>query len=91
MIDDVDVGSTKKQLAVDGVVIATAANRRRMAWRTTSDNIMVHLSAVLSTTYTLKDVDDPRIKMQHASYVSRLLVQNTSSSFLATAKIALKS
>ena len=53
MIDDVvDVGSTKKQLAVDGV-IATAANRRRMAWRTTSDNIMVHLSAVLSTTHTL--------------------------------------
>ena len=39
MIDDVDVGI--KKLAVDGV-IATTANRRRMAaWRTTFDNIMV--------------------------------------------------
>ena len=40
MIDDVDVGSTKKQLAVDGEAVANA-NRRRMAWRTTFDNIIV--------------------------------------------------
>ena len=42
MIDDVDVGSTKKQLAVDGEAVANA-NRRRMAWRTTFDNIIVNL------------------------------------------------
>ena len=47
MIDDVDVGSIKK-LAVDGEAVANA-NRRRMAWRTTFDNIMVHLSYLPTT------------------------------------------
>ena len=39
MIDDVGI----KKLAVDGEAVANA-NRRRMAWRTTSDNIMVGCS-----------------------------------------------